>query len=94
MKRLIVVVLAAVMLLSLSACATKRTKEVIKGGTSRMVYVEETNNYCIVYDKYTKVMYAVSNGGYNCGNFTLLVTADGKPLLYDPQTERESHEID
>lgn len=87
MKRLIGIVLAAVILLSLSACATKRTKEVIKGETSRMVYVEETSAYCIVYDKYTKVMYAVSNGEYI--NFTLLVTADGKPLLYEPQTERE-----
>ena len=54
-----------------------------------MVQVELAGNYCIVYDKYTKVMYAVSNGGYNSGNFTLLVTADGKPLLYEPQTERE-----
>lgn len=89
MKRLIVIVLAVVMLLSLSACATKRTREVIKGENSRMVYVEETSAYCVVYDKYTKVMYTVSNGGYNTGNFTLLVTADGKPLLYEPQTERE-----
>lgn len=83
MKRLIVIVLAAAMLLSLSACATKRTSETIMGGTSRMVYVEEAGNYCIVYDKYTKVMYAVSYGGYNTGNFTLLVTAEGKPLLYE-----------
>ena len=92
MKRLIVIVLVVVMLLSLSACATKRTKETIKGETSRMVYVEEAGDYCIVYDKYTKVMYAVSNGVYNGGNFTLLVTADGNPLLYEPQTERAGEE--
>lgn len=88
MKRLIVIVLATMMLLLLSACATKQTKEIIEGETSRMVYVEETSTYCIVYDKYTKVMYAVSNSGYNCGNFTLLVNADGTPLLYNEQTER------
>lgn len=88
MKKLIAVVLMMVMMLSLSACATKRTRETIKGGTSRMVYVEETDVYCIVYDKYTKVMYAVSNGGYNNGNFTLLVDANGNPLLYEGQTER------
>ena len=88
MKRLIVIVLVTVMLLSLSACATKRTREIDKGKTSRMVYVEETGTYCIVYDKYTKVMYAVSNGGYNNGNFTLLVDANGNPLLYKEQTER------
>ena len=27
-------------------------------------------------------MYAVSLGYYNCGTFTLLVDADGKPLIY------------
>ena len=83
MKRLIMIVLVAVMLLSLSACATKRTRETIKGETSRMVYVEETGDYCIVYDKYTKVMYAVSNNVYNIGTFTLLVDANGNPLLYE-----------
>ena len=86
MKKLIAVVLIMAMMLSLSACATKRTRETVKGETSRMVYVEETGAYCIVYDKYTKVMYAVSNGGYNEGNFTLLVDANGHPLLYN-----ESH---
>lgn len=82
MKRLITIVLMAVMMLSLSACSTKQTSEVVKGETSRMVYVEETSRYCIVYDKYTKVMYAVSNSGHNYGNFTLLVDANGNPLLY------------
>lgn len=83
MKRLIAIVLVTVMLLSLSACATKRTREIDKDKTSRMVYVEETGAYCIVYDKYTKVMYAVSDGAYNHGTFTLLVDANGNPLLYN-----------
>lgn len=83
MKKLIAIVLVLVVMLSLSACATKRTKETVMGETSRMVYVEETGAYCIVYDKYTKVMYAVSNGGYSTGIFTLLVDAQGNPLLYN-----------
>lgn len=37
--------------------------------------------YWIVYHKDTKVMYAISNGGYNSGNFTLLVNPDGSPML-------------
>ena len=82
MKKIIAVVLMMAMMLPLSACTTKRTKETIKGKTSRMVYVEYAIDYCIVYDKYTKVMYAVSNGGYSTGNFTLLVDANGNPLLY------------
>jgi hypothetical protein len=39
-------------------------------------------NYEVVYHKQTKVMYVVSIGHNNSGNFTLLVNADGKPLLY------------
>ena len=89
MKRLITVVLIALMMVTISACATKRTSEAVKGETSRMVYVEETGAYCIVYDKYTKVMYAVSNGGYNTGNFTLLVDANGNPLLYNAAERSE-----
>lgn len=87
MKRLIVIVLVTMMLLSLSACATKRSSEVVKGEASRMVEIEETYMYRIVYDKYTKVMYAISNSGYNYGVFTLLVDANGNPLLYN-ETER------
>lgn len=37
----------------------------------------------IVYHKDTKVMYAVSKGGYNSGNFTLLVNPDGSPMLWE-----------
>ena len=83
MKKLITIVLIALIMVTISACATKKTSEAVKGETSRMVYVEETGAYCIVYDKYTKVMYAVSNSGYNTGNFTLLVDANGNPLLYN-----------
>ena len=82
MKRALALTLLVIMILSLTACRTKRMSEVVKGETSRMVYLEETGAYCIVYDRYTKVMYAVSNSGYNYGNFTLLVDANGDPLLY------------
>ena len=37
----------------------------------------------VVYHKDTKVMYAVSSGGYNSGNFTLLVNSDGSPMLWE-----------
>lgn len=41
-------------------------------------------NACnIVYQKKTKVMYAISNGGYSSGTVTMLVNADGTPLVYD-----------
>lgn len=49
---------------------------------SMFVLVEEGDGYMIVYHKDTNVMYAVSRGGYNNGNFTIMVDSEGNPLLY------------
>lgn len=46
------------------------------------VEIERTDSWKVVYHKETKVMYAVSFGGYNSGNFTLLVNDDGSPMLW------------
>lgn len=40
-------------------------------------------DFKIVYDRTTGVEYAVSDGVYNRGVVTLLVDADGKPLIYE-----------
>lgn len=82
MKKSIIVLFITLMILSLSACATKTTNKVVKDESSRMIKIEEADTYHIVYDKETHVMYAVSNGGRTYGVFTLLVDANGKPLLY------------
>jgi hypothetical protein len=47
------------------------------------VEIEQTGTWEIVYHKETKVMYAVSYGSYNCGTFTVLLDADGKPMLWE-----------
>ena len=52
---------------------------------SMFVVIEKSSVWRVVYHKKTKVMYAMSTGGYNCGNFTLLVNADGTPMLYDKE---------
>ena len=46
------------------------------------VVLEVGGTYKIVYHQETKVMYAISSGGYNSGTFTVMLDADGKPLLY------------
>lgn len=51
---------------------------------SMFVVIESTIDWKVVYHKNTKVMYAVSDGGYNHGTFTLLVNPDGTPMLYEP----------
>lgn len=50
---------------------------------SMFVEVESAGSWMIVYDKETKVMYAVSDGSSSHGIFTLLVDENGKPKLWD-----------
>lgn len=47
-------------------------------------FIRISSEYCgdIVYDSRTGVQYWRSAGGYNSGTLTLLVDADGKPLIY------------
>ena len=83
MKRFFVASMAAVLAICcLSGCVanveTEKTKE-----ESMFVMVEETLVWSVVYHRESKVMYAVSGGSYNGGTFTLLVNADGSPMLWE-----------
>lgn len=49
---------------------------------SMFVKVEQGDTYRIVYHRGTKVMYAISDGLHNGGTFTVMLDANGKPLLY------------
>lgn len=79
MKRKIAIALMALML---TGCAKIESVEEAKD-VSRFVNLEQTTRWAIVYDKETGVMYAVSLGSYNTGTFTLLVDAEGNPLIYE-----------
>lgn len=50
---------------------------------SRFMKIESNFEWIIYADRETGVMYAVSNGMYNHGTFTLLVDANGDPLIYE-----------
>lgn len=83
MKKVIVLAIAAMLLLSgckgkiVGSSSDNTSKE------SRFVTIEENPfSWDVVYDKETRVTYAVSNGSYNRGVFTVLVDGTGKPLLY------------
>lgn len=56
---------------------------------SMFVTIERATEWDIVYHNKTKVMYVVSNSAYNCGDFTLLVDTDGKPMLYKGEQNNE-----
>lgn len=53
----------------------------------RFMRIEGDFNWNIYADRETGVMYAVSNGVWNAGTFTLLVDANGDPLIYEGDKE-------
>ena len=86
MKRFIAII-ALILCVCLCSCTTIQRQEEFEASssgqkTSMFVVIEATGYWRVVYHKDTKVMYAVSYGSHNCGNFTLLVNADGTPMVY------------
>lgn len=78
MKKFAAVLTALFLVFALAGCNFTESK-IDDGAPSRFVKVEQTGTWKVVYDKETKVMYSVPNNG----TFTMLVNADGTPLLYE-----------
>lgn len=80
-KFLVTILLVIVMVLSFVGCKTSANTS----SEQSMFITVESNTICydIVYHKDTKVMYAISRGGYNQGTFTVLLNADGTPMVYE-----------
>ena len=76
MRKTIVALILGI--ICLTGCSVKTDSN-----SARFVYID-SSGYCfdIVYDRTTGVEYAVSNGIYNGGTVTLLVDAEGFPLIY------------
>ncbi len=89
-KRLVGVVCVVACVVGLVGCGepAKSVESVpppqAESDSSMFVVIEATLDWKVVYHKDTKVMYAVSDGGYNHGTFALLVNPDGTPMLYEP----------
>ena len=83
-KRIICALLCVIFALFLIGCGTSYNEIVDKNMPSMFIIVEGYGMDCfrIVYHRDTKVMYAISTGGYNAGNFTVLVNPDGSPMLW------------
>ena len=86
MKRLVIMILCMFLL---TGCGN-RTDSQDSQEANMFVCIQAADfehDYDIVYQRDTKVMYAVSQGYYNCGIFTLLVNPDGTPMLYEADEE-------
>ena len=85
MKKMIIILLMAIMLTGCAPTEIEGKSE--EATTSRFFELESTLAWRVVADKETGVMYAVSNGGYSHGIFTLLVDENGKPLIWEGDSE-------
>ena len=85
-KRIVCALLCVIFALFLVGCGTpiERVDEKLQKPVSMFIIVEGSglDSYRIVYHRDTKVMYAISCGGYNGGNFTVLLNPDGSPMLW------------
>jgi len=86
-KRIICALLCVIFAFFLIGCGTpiERVDEKPQKPVSMFVIIEGSGADCyrIVYHRDTKVMYAISFGGYNAGNFTVLLNPDGSPMLWE-----------
>lgn len=87
MKRWIVAVLVLALGLMLAGCARGKVDAGQIAGAEMdnrmfMVVSDERSGKVLV-DKATGVMYWMSYCGYNTGNLTLLINADGTPRIWE-----------
>lgn len=78
MKKIIVILLIfLVVIFVFMGCQEVESNSETTSGKSMFILVEDTGYWKVVYHRESKVMYAVSYGSYNSGNFTLLVDQNG-----------------
>lgn len=93
-KYFLIMVVAVILIFNLTACGPSSisnfegnsTSSILASNVDSSMFITVEDNliddFEIVYHRDTKVMYAISQGSYNYGNFTLLVNADGTPMTY------------
>ena len=84
MKKTFAVLATLMLSVTLMGCSANPAERTYTDDVpSRFVIIEQSDLWAVAVDQETKVMYAVSAGSYNYGNFTMLVDSDGTPLLYE-----------
>jgi len=87
MKRWIVAALVLALGLMLAGCARGKVDagQIADAEMDNKMFMVVSNEWSgkVLVDKSTGVMYWMSNGGYNTGNLTLLVNADGTLRIWE-----------
>ena len=83
-KKILIIFMATIMLFSFVGCGSPTMENFVTANNNSMfVLVESEPLWDVLYHKDTKVMYIVSRGSYNQGAFTIMLNAEGMPLLYE-----------
>lgn len=83
MRKIFFIFIAVALCLSLCACGGPPVQvESNVSAASMFVEVENNLTWRVVYHRETKVMYVISQGTENHGNFTVLLNADGTPQTW------------
>lgn len=85
MKKMAVAAMLLAAALALTGCedTVPEGVDVPRMSASPFATVYNGFYYKVLFDRETKVMYTVSDGGYNRGTFTLMLNADGTPRLWE-----------
>ena len=88
MKKVALILSLLLIMLTSASCKSASEVDTITeystDKSSMFIVVESGPYWYVVYNKYTKVMYAVSDSNHKgSGIFTVLVNADGSPMLYN-----------
>ena len=78
-----IIALIMVICLLFTGCGSVKVQKEQEDKSSMFILVEQHDIWSVVYHKDTKVMYAVSTGYYNSGDFTLLVDENGNPMMWE-----------
>ena len=83
MKKFLIILFTVIVLCVVSCgCSTNTTEASSNEPDTAFITLEKHYDYYIVYHRDTHVMYAVSRGIENVGTFTLLVDAEGNPMIW------------
>jgi hypothetical protein len=80
---------AIVLVLTLTGCGKSVERVSTFESRSMFVEIEKAQSWVIVYHRDTRVMYAISYGVSNVGTFTVLLNADGTPMVYEEDNNGE-----
>lgn len=79
---IIIAIFVFIVIMGICGWMIKGANKVEAYSEDRFIKVQDWRNNFVMYDRETKVQYYVFGSG-GCGGITVLVDADGKPLLYE-----------